>query len=33
MNPFQIPTGTELLRNPIVAGIVMVATVVLGYAM
>ena len=33
MNPFQIPTGAEILKNPVAAGIILVATVVLGYAM
>ena len=33
MNPFQIPTGAELLRNPFLVGILLIATVVLGYAM
>lgn len=33
MNPFQVPTGAELLRNPFLAGIVLIAAIVLGYAM
>lgn len=33
MNPFQIPTGADLLRNPVIAGIVLIASVVLGYAL
>ncbi|MCX6285697.1 MAG: O-antigen ligase domain-containing protein [Bacteroidetes bacterium] len=33
MNPFHIPTGAELLRNPFLIGIMLIAAIVLGYAM
>jgi len=33
MNLFQIPTGAELLRNPFLVGILLIATIVLGYFM
>jgi len=33
MNPFRILTGTELLKNPFIIGIVLIATIVLGYAL
>ncbi len=33
MNLFQIPTGAEILRNPFLVGIMLIAAIVLGYAM
>lgn len=33
MNPFRIPTGADLLKNPLVVGIVLIVTIGLGYAM
>ena len=33
MNPFHISTGSDLLRNPIVIGIVFISTILLGYAL
>jgi len=33
MNPFQVSTGTDYLRNPFVVGIVLIATIVFGYAL
>jgi hypothetical protein len=32
-NPFHIPTGADRLRNPFVFGIVLIGTIVLGYAL
>jgi len=33
MNPFQTLTGTDLLKNPFVFGVVLIATIILGYAL
>jgi len=33
MNPFQVPTGSDLLKNPLIIGTVLIATVFLGFAM
>ena len=32
MNPFLAPTGSDLLKNPFIIGLVLIATVFLGYA-
>ena len=33
MNPFHTLKGSEILRNPIVVGIVLMATIILGFAL